>query len=233
MLDLFLKLIAQLTMFAQTGERNRRQYIDRYVQPVYKTTEEIYKDYCTFLRDLRGKIKRGKKCEPLIRYIETRRLEMLPARIQVRALLAKRLDEGAITGFEVGILGLMTGSLSTLETSYFRFSLPYVAVDPEWNHRPHIERFADLLEGHTGRFLKDHTVLSILEQITDGGDTDFTRRRSDLLESVDKKIYAVNKAWEAVTIGYAELHSRTLPKQKNKVQSQTSPQKWIYKHEGD
>lgn len=193
MIDLFLKLLDQVVKLAGIRQSNRREYFDRYVQPAYEAAELIYKDYCSMLSDLRNKVGHGETPEPIICLLEERRRELLPVRTRLRALISERVAEGRATRFEAGILGLMTGAVTSVDRPYFQIH-SYVEADGRILPQP-------------GR----HTVLDILQKLKRRGSDDISTIRAKLLIAVDDKIRGIEEAWQNVVDGYAELHSGTLP----------------------
>lgn len=193
MIDLFLKLLDYVVRLAGIRESNRREYFDRYVQPAYETSELIYKDYCSMLSDLRDRVEHSETSEPIIRILEERRRELLSARTRLRALVSKRVNEGRATRFEAGILGLMTGVVTSVDRPYFQIH-SYVQAD-----------------GGILPQLGRHTVLDILQKLKRRGSDDINTIRAKLLIAVDDKIRGIEEAWQNVVAGYAELHAGTLP----------------------
>lgn len=115
MLEAVLKLLEKLIKLGEVREANRQRYVDRYATPVYLAAEIIYRDYSSLLRDLRRRIRTGRRTLPLIRFVEQRRLDQLPSRIKIRAIM-RRTPEGNWTRFEQGVLGLINGCLSDSDT---------------------------------------------------------------------------------------------------------------------
>jgi hypothetical protein len=193
MIDLFLKLLDYVVKLAGIRESNRREYFDRYVQPAYETAELIYKDYCSMLSDLRDKVEHSETSEPIIRLLEERRRELLAARTRLRALISERVNEGRATRFEVGILGLMSGVVTSVDRPYFQI---YSYVEADGGILPQLGR---------------HTVLDILRKLKRRGSDDISAIRAKLLNAIDDKMRGIEEAWQNVVAGYAELHAGTLP----------------------
>jgi hypothetical protein len=196
MLDLLLKaieLIEQLFKFFDIREKNREEYFQLYVQPTYDTAEAIYRDYRSLLRELREMVDHAESPEPIRIFLEKRREEFLPARDRLRALVAHRVQEGRGTRFEAGVLGLMTGAVTSVDRPYFK-TVSYEEEDGSIRERP-----------------GDHTVLDILQRLKARGDQDFSPNRRLLLRIVDTKMDAIEQAWQNVVRGYADLQASTLP----------------------
>ena len=198
MLDAILKLVEKFIKLGEVREANTQRYFDRYVAPLYVAAEAIYRDYSSLLRDVRQKIQTGRKRLPLIQFLEQRRLEQLPSRMKIRAILRKTSKRNW-TQFEQGILGLVHGCLSDFDH--------YQSIYP-------VERS------------RDHTVYDVIRFIEQHGFEDLSRDRADLLQAVDHQIAGIDKAWEFVCAGYADLQSTTF--------SHISiPTSYVYNRSGD
>src|SRR5436190_17264037 len=108
MIDSILKLLEKLIKLGEVRMANKQIYVDRYVTPLYSIAETVYKDYSSLLRDTRRKIQTGRKTIPLIQFIEQRRVDQLPTRLRIRAILRKTPRKNW-TLLEQGILGLING----------------------------------------------------------------------------------------------------------------------------
>lgn len=185
MLDLFTKLLERLVQFAEVREKNREKFIDRFVTPLYQDAEIIYRDYSNLLRDIRKKTERAKRIAPLLKHMEDKRQIHLPTRTKVRALLRKRLEKKKLTRFEMGIFGLMTGSLTSLDEGHCSFEpLGY----------------------------GDHTILDVAKRLSFRGEKTLTPySRSQMLRYIDRQIKGIDSAWEEVVGGYAEFVTATIP----------------------
>jgi len=135
---------------------------------------------------------RDRKSKPIIDFLEKRREEFLPVRDRVRALVAQRIVEGRGTRFEAGVLGVMTGAVTATDRPYFN-SIFY-------------EQNGSIVQWRIG-----HTVLDILKELKAGHIRDFSSSRQRLLKSVDQKMDAIERAWDNVVGGYAELQGCALP----------------------
>ena len=191
MLDIFLGLVDRLAKFAEVREKNREKFVDRYVVPLYNDAETIYRDYSLLLRDLQKKAARAKKIAPLLKYIEDKRQINLTTRTKVRALLKKRIDEKKLTRFEMGIFGLMTGSMTALDEGHCSF---------EPLHRG------------------SHTILDVVKRLSFRGEKDFTAdTRSAALGYIDRQIRGIDAAWSEVVSGYADFVGDMIPNSSPKV----------------
>jgi len=190
MVDLIVKLLDYVVKLGNLRESNRREYFDRYIQPAYETAELIYNDYCELLTELRETIEQSDTSEPVIRMLQSRRRELLAPRARLRALIAERVREGRATRFEAGILGLMSGVVTSVD-------------------RPYVQLYA-YADGGLVPQLGRHTVLDILQKL-EQRKGDFSGARGEVLVTVDEKAQGIEEAWQTVVAGYAELHTGTLP----------------------
>ena len=201
MVDLFLKLIDYVVKLAEVREGNRREYFDRYVEPAYEAAELIYNDYCSMLVELRDRVKSSETSEPIVRFLEQRRRGLLTARTRLRALIIKRVNEGRVTRFEAGILGLMSGAMTSVDRPYIQ-----------------LYSFAEA-DGEVQPQLGQHTVLDILQELNRQGSSDIDSIREELLTAIDSKAKGIEDAWQNVVAGYAELHAGTLPSPSRHIRS--------------
>ena len=193
MLELLLKLIEQLTKLVGVREKNRQEYFKGYVQPTYEAAEAIYKDYRTLLRKLRKMLLLDQNTKPIIDFLEERREELLPIRDRLRALVVQRSKEGRVTRFEAGLLGMMTGVATDTNQTYF---------DTVFYDEDH----GSIEQGPGG-----HTILDILRKLKEWDILDVSERREMIMGVVDNKIEVVERAWQNVVKGYAELQASALP----------------------
>jgi hypothetical protein len=203
MLDTIVKLLEKLIKFGEVRETNKQRYVDRYVTPLYLAAETIYKDYSSLLRTLRRKIQTGRKTISLVTFLEQRRLDQLPTRVKIREIL-RRTPEKNWTRFEQGILGLINGCLSDSES--------HTSIYP-------VESGFTGLSGH-------HTVYDIARRIEYNETPDLAPVRSRLLEAVEIQIAGIDKAWEFVCAGYADLQRTTFS-------DLSVPAPYRYRREGD
>jgi hypothetical protein len=193
MLELLLKLIEQLTKLVDIREKNREEYFQRYVQPTYVTAEAIYSDYRSLLRKLRGMLVQRRSSKAIIDFLEERREELLPARDRLRALVVQRSNEGRLTRFEAGVLGVMTGASTATDRPHFR-TVTYNENDGAIRALP-----------------AGHTVLDLLQSMKAEGSRSSAHSRQFMLKMVDLKMDGIEEAWRNVTSGYAELQASALP----------------------
>lgn len=185
MLDVFLKLLEKLAAFAELREKNREKFIDRYVAPLYNDAEIIYRDYSQLLRDIRKRAERAVKVAPLLKYIEDKRRANLTTRTKVRAVLTKCLEAKNLSRFEMGIFGLMTGSMTALDEGHCSF--------------------APLANG-------DHTILDIVRRLANRGQSELVPyTRENMLRYIDGQIKGIDSAWSEVVAGYADLMATVIP----------------------
>lgn len=186
MIDSFTKLLSSLTKLVEAREKNKEKFVDRYVEPVYRDAESIYKDYSRLLREIRAKVKRGKKIAPILKYLEEKRQENLNTRTKVRALLKNRLDQKKLTRFERGIWGLMMGSVTAFDKGYCSF-------------KP--------------MFWGCHTILDIADYFSScRGEKYITPEiRRKMLGFVCRQISGIDYAWSEVVAGYADLRAVAIP----------------------
>ena len=186
MIDSFVRLLGTITKLGEVREKNREKFIDRYVEPVYSDAEAIYKDYIVLLRAVRDKVKRNKKINPILKFLDEKRQENLATRTKVRALLKNRTKEGTLTQFERGIWGLMMGSVTAFDDGHCSF-YPI----------------------HNG----DHTVLNVAKYLGGMDTTDINKKiRKDMLFFINRQIDGIELAWREVVEGYADLVSEGFPK---------------------
>lgn len=186
MIDSFTKLLSGLTKLVEAREKNREKFVARYVEPVYRDAESIYIDYSSLLREIRAKVKRGKKIAPILKYLKEKRQENLPTRTKVRALLKNRLDQKKLTRFERGIWGLMMGSVTAFDKGHCSFQPIF------WG---------------------DHTILDVADYFSScEGETYITQEiRRKMLNFVGRQIDGIDHAWSEVVAGYADLGAVAIP----------------------
>jgi len=193
MVDLIITLLEYVAKLAGIHEGNRKEYFDRYVQPAYDAAELIYNDYRSMLQDLRREVEHSDTAEPIVRMLEKRRGDLVAARTRLRAVITERMNEGRATRFEAGVLGLMSGVVTSVDRPYFQ---TYGYAEAGGGLAPTLGR---------------HTVLDILAQLDDREGDDISTMRQALLAAVDDKIQGIAEAWRTMVAGYAELHTGTLP----------------------
>jgi hypothetical protein len=140
----------------------------------------------------------GRKTLPLIQLLERRRLKELASRMKIRAILRKTPTRNW-TWFEQGILGLIHGCVSDFDHYQSIYSVEHS---------------------------RDHTVYDVIRFIEEYGFEDLERDRSDLLKAVDRQIAGIDKSWEFVCAGYANLQSTT-------ISNLSVPKSYVYNRSGD
>ena len=187
MLDLFGQLISRFIQLAEIKTENRREYFDRYVEPTYQLAEAVYRDYIALLRDLELHIKREKSLEAIVRFLETRRLECLPIRMKLRAIMEERKRWEPKNDFELGVWGLMYSSIGSFDVE----TRPLLGGD-------HVD--------------SGHTILDVMNWIVLSGQQRVCPIRDELLRVVRKIESRLNLDWQLTVEGYARLQSLTIPK---------------------
>jgi hypothetical protein len=194
---LLLELLKSVRDFALAvhgmKEGQRKEYLERYVDPAYEAAEEIYRDFRSLLDEVRREASEGESPDRIISLLKERRGQLYPVRSQLRADIATQLEKGRVTRFEAGLIGMMSGAMTSLERPYFQ---TYSYVDGEGSVRPVVGQ---------------HTVLDILDQLERSGSDDFGAVRGDIVRAVDNKLRGLEKAWLDVVRGYAELKEGTIP----------------------
>jgi len=191
MLDDALRLLESVLKLRDERQESRDRYFEHYVQPTYVAAEQVFRDYRALLADIQQKVESGETRENLIRFMEERRMQELPVRMRLRAILSQRDRESTVfdqrTGiivrrgrFERGIWGLLLGGLGHFEEK---------EVFNWWNP-----------------YSRDrHTLLSILYEMQRTDDNQV------LLSRTWRQTEALDRAWQDVTLGFAELQARTYP----------------------
>jgi len=185
MIDINIDKLIKLVKLASDLFESRSTERKKYVEALYDCASAVYKDYIDLLSDLRQKVLRARKPEPLIRYLEQRRREILPLRKKLNAVVSKHLERNPASKFDAGILGLMTGSVTVFDKRYFRI----YNFDSERR----------IVRAHKGR----HTVLDLLNKLKRHGGKSIVSIREQLLESIDNKIRCLDITWEDISQGYA------------------------------
>jgi hypothetical protein len=188
MIDAGVRVIDRLIQLIEKRHARREHYFISFVDPVFQDAEVIARDYIALFATLIAKLKcHDEDISHLIRWIEERRMELLPVRIKLRALLHQKdffhwsqQGEPSRDKFQRGVLGLMKGGLSLTEEG----------------HAPMHEY------GYS-----DHTVLDLL-YLWSLDPTSRHRRR--YLESAQAQLQALELAWRDAVEGYAELKASYL-----------------------
>jgi hypothetical protein len=181
MIDASLRLLDKLIELLNMRQKNKERYFAAVVEPMFQDAELIVKDYVTLFGDLIAKLEKGRNVSEVTRWIEERRLSLLPVRIKTRTLL----EEGGIgqsqqmSTFEQGIWGLLKGGLSLVE-----------------------EGHAPLTEYGFG----GHTVLDLLRRCSR---EPLARRRGLLLRCAEAQLACIQAAWKNTVRGYAEIRNKS------------------------
>jgi hypothetical protein len=184
MIDAGVRIIDRLIQLLQTKEKRKEKYFNNFVEPLYKDAETIIKDYNTLFIELISKIEKAEDSTEIIRWIEERRVTYLPLRTKVKALLSDENGTNAHTGkFERGIWFIMTGGLFIFEKKFIR---------PGDVHFPGAGR---------------HTLLDLIDRFSA---EPFKRSKDTYLYLAKAQLRFIQKAWEDVAMGYAELKRRML-----------------------
>jgi hypothetical protein len=184
MIDASLSLLDKLIGLLTIRQTRKQDYFDRFIEPIFQDAELIVKDYVGLFAELIAKLERGDSVSDVTRWIEDRRLLLLPVRIKIRALL----KEGAIgvrnpmDSFEQGLWGVMKGGISLVETGH-----------------------AQLREYGFG----DHTVLDLLKRLR--GEPASEARRI-LIRNAKAQLRCVELAWMDAVRGYATLKKSAHPR---------------------
>jgi hypothetical protein len=104
------------------------------------------------------------------------------------------------TRFEQGILGLIHGCISDSDR--------YLSISP-------------VVDAPLG-----HTVYDIIRRIEYHDHENLASLRHDLLRAIERQIAGLDKAWEFVCAGFADLQSTAIP-------DVAVPAKYVYKRSGD
>lgn len=143
---------------------------------MYQDAEIIVKDYISLFTELIEKLKKEEDIVEVIAWIEKRRMDFLPIRMKVRALLIEKNYNVEIANtFQKGIMGLMKGGLSFIEKGH--------AQTREYG-------------------MGDHTVLDLLHH---GIDKPVSFNREKYIHNASRQLKCIQLAWDDVVKGYAEL----------------------------
>ena len=163
-------------------ERNKEKYFNNYIEPLYKDAELIANDYFGLFNELLSRLETEEEVYDIIKWIEERRMSFLLIRVKVRALL-KVFDiqkEKSMNKFQKGVWGLMKGGLSFVEEGHSRMG-EYGAMD--------------------------HTVLDLLYAWSQ---QPISNNRARYLKNARQQLNAIERAWQDVAEGYAELKKQKL-----------------------
>ena len=181
--DLGITLIDKLVQLINSRQKNKERYFREYVEPMYYDAEAIMNDYTTLFGKLIADLKSKEDVHAITVWLEERRLQFLPLRIKVRALLRvlPGNNKASMDVFQKGIWGLMRGGMSLTEEGHTRMQ------DYGWG---------------------DHTVLDLLYHWYDLP-LDQTRER--YIRNAKEQLASLQRAWEDVVKGYADLKKTVLP----------------------
>jgi hypothetical protein len=187
MIDAGVRIVDRLIILLEKRNARREHYFTSFVDPVFRDAEVVARDYIALFGTLIAKLKRrDEDILSLIRWIEERRLDLLPIRIKLRALLTqaefREWSQGDTSRdkFWRGVIGLMKGGLALTEQGH----------------------------AHTREYgYGDHTVLDLL-YIWSQEPLSSNRRR--LLVSARAQLKALERAWQDAVEGYADLKASYL-----------------------
>lgn len=177
-----LRLLDKFIELLNVRREGKQDYFDAVVEPMFEDAELIAKDYIALFGELITRLKEGHEVLEVIRWIEERRLELLPVRIKVRALMEEGGVEPSVDRFEQGILGLLKGGISLIEVGH-----------------------APLKEYGFG----NHTVLDILKRCSN---EPLEGRRGLFLRLATAQLNCIQSAWKDAVKGYGELRRRAHPR---------------------
>jgi len=181
MLDAGISILDRLIQLLSTKEINDEKYFNNFIEPMYQDAETIVKDYISLFTELIERLKKDEDVIEVITWIEKRRMDFLPIRMKVRALLTeKNYNVEIASTFQKGIMGLMKGGLSFIEKGH-----------------------AQVREYGMG----DHTVLDLLYHCTD---MPVSYNREKFIHNANRQLKCIQLAWEDVVKGYAELKQMKL-----------------------
>lgn len=180
MIETILSVIDRLIQLLSIKENLNEKQFENILKPLYEGAESIYRDYLKTFDDLETMIYNCVEEEKLIRFLEARRLEYLPVRMKVRAVLSKlrrspRTGLGKQDRFIEGIWYLMRGGIAISEPGY-------------------------LVRLGTGK--EGLTLLDILYIFLSMPSIEFDREWG--MHSVEYQLLCLHDAWQAIVEGYAE-----------------------------
>jgi hypothetical protein len=193
MIDAAVRVADKLILLLTIRERNREKEFEKFVDPLFKDAELVVNDYFSLFRELLTRLGAATSTEDTIRWLEERRLEMLPVRMKLRAFLqtngrvqARELDQHR-SQFERGLWGVMQGGLSLVEEGY-------VGLE-EYGFRGH------------------HTILDIVYELSglqhDQASDELQKDVNDRVATVAQiQLRSIEAAWKDATLGYAQLKNR-------------------------
>lgn len=185
MIDAISKLLEACISLLREDKKDSIEYFERYAKPAFDLSQAVFKDYMKSLSSVRQRVEDGESRTSLLRFLEESRVEYLPVRMQLRAMLHRntgRLHSGHLGQFEHGVFGLLHGGLVHMEeTSRAR---------------------------HSGLYFHGHTLLDILFAVSHNTDDVPT---NNLLKLIQEQEQSIQGAFRDVTLGYEALRQATLP----------------------
>lgn len=181
MVDAAVKIVDRLIQLLSLQERNREKYFQNFVDPLFHDAELVVHDYIALFRELISQLEKGDSVSEIVKWLEERRLELLPVRIKLRAFLThmsydrQRKLEASMDRFQKGIWGLMKGGLSLVEEGHSQLS------EYGW---------------------QDHTVLDLLYLWSQ---QPIAENRSRYIANAKAQLACIEEAWKDVSEGYARL----------------------------
>lgn len=167
-------------------ELSEKQF-EHIVKPLYEDAELVYRDHLMTFEQLKKMIKNGIPEEELIRFLEERRLEYLPVRMKIRAVVIRLFGDSPRAAlrerskFVQGIWSLMRGGVDISEPGHFE--------------RLHASG--------------DHTLLDILYLFLNRPEMqrpdEWYRQRGWI--AVEHQLRSLKEAWEEIVAGYAEMQN--------------------------
>ena len=202
MIEPGVKLIEMLIELFDRKHIKKEKFFKDYVQPTYQLAEKVYGDYLKLFENVKRKLKDEDSIENIIRFLEEGRVNYLPVRAKLRAIL-RRYDEcpeeempqmviplvppfrkfrRELPRFERGILGILRGGLASLE------DIPRVDLTPYGDR-------------------DNHTLLDVLYHFSEES---VTKNRSGYLRLVEEQVDALKKAWEDVVEGFVQHQKKAI-----------------------
>jgi hypothetical protein len=186
MLPEILKLLDNLATLSREREKNNLDYVERYAQPAYELSQEVFRDYMKLLASLRHRIASGESRQSLLLFLEQARVEYLAARIRLRAMLHQHHSKGDMPLFERGIFRLLHGGLVHLEeTQFVRSSSDY----------------------------GEHTLLDVIYRIQNTeGDRDEHLSVERITRFIEAQERTLEYAFKEISLGFEELRKGIISK---------------------
>lgn len=199
MLQSILKLLDTVIALSRERQKNTDDYFERYAEPAYDLCQVVFRDYMKLLTTLRHLIADDEPKKSILQFLEQGRVEFLPARMQLRAILhfysnhpLRNGSETRMGQFEKGILGILQGGLVHLEET-------------------EVTRAA-------GLYFKGHSLLDVLYAVSLPDDA---LPKSEILGIVRRQSDALHSAFQDVTLGFEQLRKATIPSVAPKTEKQS------------